>query len=358
MSREHTFGLQWRLAVVYLVVAVFGPALTAGGYFAGTSLGLNPYAALAVGLAAGVILGLAGSAAGFFIARSVKLRLWEAGRMAGLIAGGNLQARIPPGPPDEVGWLEEQLNLMAGHLETAVGELRSLAEQNRLLGEEAGRGAALEERARLARDLHDTVNQQLFALAMRLAALRRRMKGKGMETAERELEKLETLARLAHSQTREVIMQLRPVSLERQGLRAALQEYIAGLAAREGWIAGQEIDADLDLPPGARAAENLFRIAQEALNNTARHARACNVGVALTMMEKGIVLRITDDGCGFNPLAGVHPTAVGLSSIRERAVALEGCCRIDSTPGEGTTITVIVPPEAGEGENDDPGFAS
>lgn len=355
MSQERTFGLQWRLAVVYLAVAFFGPALVAGGYYAGIALGLTSSSALGVGLAISVILGLAGAVTGFTIARSVKLRLWEAGRMAGLIARGDLRARIPPGPPDEVGWLEEQLNLMAGHLETAVGELRILAEQNRLLGEEAGRGAALEERARLARDLHDTVNQQLFALAMRLAALRRRMNDHQAGAAVQELAELETLARLAHSQTREVIMQLRPVSLEKQGLGAALQEYVNGLAAREGWAVEQDLDRDLR--PGVQVSENLFRIAQEALNNTARHAHARRVSVVLTRLEEGFLLRVTDDGCGFDPLARVRPTAVGLSGIRERSAAVGGCCRIDSAPGRGTEITVIVPQEAGGGESDDPGFA-
>lgn len=351
MSQERTFGLQWRLAAVYLAAAFLGPALVAGGYFAGTALGLAPYPALGVGLAAGVILGLVGAAAGSIIARSVKLRLWEAGRMAGLIARGDLQVRIPPGPPDEVGWLEEQLNLMAGQLETAVGELRSLAEQNRLLGEEAGRGAALEERARLARDLHDTVNQQLFALAMRLAALRRRMDEKGVKAEGRELEELEALARQAHSQTREVIMQLRPVSLEQQGLGRALQEYVNGMAAREGWAVRREIDPALQ--PGAHVEENLFRIALEALNNAARHADARNICVKLARTDGGILLRITDDGSGFDPLAGARPAAVGLPGIRERAVSMGGCCRIESAPGRGTEITVIAPLQGRGGENDD-----
>lgn len=350
MSQERFFGLQWRLSAVYLAAGLCGPSLVAGVYLVGTALGIKAGTALAVATAAGIGLGLFGAVAGFMIARSVKLRLWEAGRMAGLIARGDLRARIRPGPPDEVGWLEQQLNLMAGHLETAVEDLRNLAEQNRLLGEEAGRGAALEERARLARDLHDTVNQQLFALAMRLAALRRRVEEKGASNAAaaRELDTLESMAREAHSQTRELIMQLRPVTLEQQGLGAALREYATGTAAREGWQA--ELEIEQSIGPGGGAEEALFRIAQEALNNSARHARAHRIQVKLARIDEGILLCIADDGRGFDPRTAVRPTALGLPGIRERTAALGGSCRINSAPGRGTEISVLIPFRSEGGE--------
>ena len=231
MSLERSFGLQWKLAFIYLAVGLLSSALIGAGYLVGNYLGLRPASALGAGLAAGIAVGLGGSAAGFLVARAMKLRLWEAGHMAGRIARGDFSARLPVGPADEVGWLEEQLNQMAGHLEAAVGELRTLAEQNRRLAEEAGRGAAMEERARLARDLHDTVNQQLFALAMRAAAVRRTLdQVEGLAASVTpDLAALEELARQAHSQTRELILQLRPVTLDQQGLGPALREYVGAL---------------------------------------------------------------------------------------------------------------------------------
>ncbi len=350
MSEERFFGLQWRLAAVYLAAGFFSPLLVVGGYLVGTYLGLPPNAALGVGFAAGVSVGVAGAVAGSLTARSVKLRLWEAGRMAGRIAGGDLQARLNTGPSDEVGWLEEQLNRMAGQLETAVGGLRELAEQNRKLGEEAGRGAALEERARLARDLHDTVNQQLFALAMRAAAARSRVIEIGGAAAAvgPELESLENLARQAHSQTRELILQLRPVTLEQQGLGAALQEYVTNTAAREGWEITREIDLSIRI--GESTGENFFRVAQEALNNIARHACASRVRVRLARVKEGIILSVKDNGVGFDPRAGARPTAVGLPGIRERVAAMGGKCLIDSAPGQGAELTVIAPVEAEGGD--------
>lgn len=351
MSQERILGLQWRLAVVYLAAGLCGPALVAAGYLAGTALGLRPLTALAIGLAAGVAVGIGGAFTGAMVARSVKLRLWEAGRMADRIARGDLEARINPGPPDEVGWLEEQLNRMALHLETAVAKLRNLAEQNRLLGEEAGRGAALEERARLARDLHDTVNQQLFVLTMRTAAARRLLEKVGGEALSLipELESLETLARQAHSQTRELILQLRPVKLETEGLAAALQEYVTSTAAREGWETEVEIDPSIRY--GGAIGESLFRIAQEVLNNMARHAGAGSIRVKLAQKGQEVTLVMADDGAGFNPKAGVRPSAVGLAGIRERVAALGGSCRIDSAPGRGTEIAVTVPVDSEGGGN-------
>lgn len=350
MSQERVLGLQWRLALIYLAVGIFSSAAVAAGYLLGIYLNLYPNTALAVGVISGLAVGLAGAVIGSLLARSVKLRLWEAGRMAGRIASGDFRARLNPGFPDEVGWLEAQLNQMAGQLEAAVSELRNLAEQNRRLGEEAGRGAALEERARLARDLHDTVNQQLFALTLRTAAARRRLEQMEGETAALipELDSLEELARQAHSQTRELTLQLRPVTLEQQGLGAALREYISSSAAREEWIAIQEID--LTIRPGGPVAEGLFRIAQESLNNIAKHACARTIRVKLTREAEGIMLRISDDGRGFDKGRAFRPTAVGLSGVKERVASMGGRYAIESTPGRGTELTVVVPLETEGGE--------
>ena len=164
-----------------------------------------------------------------------------------------------------------------------------------------------------------------------------------------ELDSLEELARQAHSQTRELILQLRPVTLEQQGLGAALEEYVTGAAARESWELVREID--LSIRPAGQAGESFFRIAQEALNNIARHACAGRVRVRLARVEEGILLSITDDGAGFDPGAAARPTAVGLPGIRERAAAMGGRCIVKSAPGRGTELTVVAPVVAEGGES-------
>src|SRR5690606_31385948 len=140
----------WRFGAAQFVCAAGAVALTAGGFIAMRYAGSGEAAALAGGALLGVAAAISGAVFTVIMARTVKLRLWEAGDFATRIARGDLGYRLIPGPADEIGWLESRLNDMAGHLETAVADLRRLAEQNERLAEQAGRGAALEERARLA----------------------------------------------------------------------------------------------------------------------------------------------------------------------------------------------------------------
>ncbi|HYG57142.1 MAG TPA: histidine kinase [Symbiobacteriaceae bacterium] len=347
---QYSLGLQWKLAAVYLAVGLLSTGMVAAGYYAGTAFGMAPASALGAGIAAGLVVGLLGSITGFMMARTLKRRLWEAGDMASRIARGDFGARLPMGNGDEVGWLEEQLNAMASHLETAMHNLQQLAEQNRRLAEEAGRGAALEERARLARDLHDTVNQQLFVLAMRAAAARKRLERGDVEAVAPDLATLEELARQAHGEARKLILQLRPTTLEQQGLGPALAEYVKATAAKEGWQVEDGIDQTVRV--GGKAGENLFRVAQEALNNVSKHAMAHTVWVRLERNAQGVLLQLRDDGQGFDPRAGVRPTAVGLAGMQERVEALGGTLRVRSSRSEGTEVTVTLPPQAEGGDSE------
>ncbi len=343
MKHERTLGLQWRQAFIYLMVGAGSALATLAAYQASRNFNLDLYGSLALAFGAGLLVGLCGAVAGSLITRTVKLRLWEAGRMAGRIARGDYRARVEPGPDDEIGWLEEQLNFMADQLESAVSSLRELAEQNRRLGEEAGRGAVLEERMRLSRDLHDTVNQQLFVLAMRVAALKKRLEKNDtkVESLVTEMEKLEGIARQAHSQIRELILQIRPVTLEKEGLGPALEEYVKNTAEHEGWQVKTRID--IKIQQAAPVSEGLFRIAQEALNNISKHASAQGIEVCLGLEKGEIKMEIGDNGIGFDPKKKIRPTAVGLSGIRERIKAIGGRLEIESAPGEGSCIIVTVP---------------
>lgn len=348
MNGQRELGLQWKLAVLYLMTGMLSAAAMALGYYMGITNGLSPASASGAGIAAGLAAGLAGSAVGFFVARGIKLRLWEAGDMASRIARGDFSARLTVTAQDEIGMLEEQLNQMAGHLETAVAELDHLAEQNRELAEVCGFGAALEERAKLARDLHDTVNQQLFALSMRAAGARRRLEKMGGEAAALvpELATLEELARQAHGEARKLILQLRTTTLEQQGLGPALSEYIKITAVKEGWVLDNDVDEELRLM--GPQAENLFRVAQEALNNVSKHARADRVTVTLERRENGVFLSIKDNGRGFDTRGPVRPTAVGLVGMQERMAAMGGQLKVRSEVGKGTEVLVTLPlPEEG-----------
>lgn len=345
MSKTRSFGLQWRLAAIYVASGAGSAAAALISYYTAMQAGWESWPAAATGFCAGLAIGFACAVAGSLITRSVKLRLWDAGSMAGRLARGDYSARLQQGRDDEVGWLEEQLNLMAKQLEEAISSLQVLAEQNRQLGEEAGRGAALEERMRLARDLHDTVNQQLFVLSMRTAAIKNKLhkENSGQNAAElvKEAEAVEELARLAHSQIRELILQIRPIALEKEGLADTLSEYYRRASESEPWELSLDIDqtARVSGPVG----EGLFRIAQEALNNIVKHAGASMVKVGLQENHGSISLSVEDDGCGFELKAPRKPSSIGLRGIKERVKALNGEILIESAPGSGTKIIALIP---------------
>ena len=143
MQVQPSVGLQWKIGLFQLATSFVACIATGLSFLLARQAGAPEAAALTTGLGLGVLVALAGSGAGFWWARTIKFRLWEAGDLATRIAQGDLKHRLVPGPPDELGWLEHQLNAMAGHLERAVAELRDLADQNRRLAEQAGRGAAL-----------------------------------------------------------------------------------------------------------------------------------------------------------------------------------------------------------------------
>ena len=206
----------------------------------------------------------------------------------------------------------------------------------------AGRriAAAEEGRRRVAREIHDDFSQRLAALALSLHGVRKAQPEGDPRRAELDdiagglAELGEDLRRLSHD--------LHPAALERRGLAVALRDHCAEVERRQG------LPVDLDLkgiagsfPPEVALA--LYRIVQEALANTVRHAGAKTVKVALRATSNTARLTVTDDGRGFDPDAARRSGGVGLVSLEERAQLLGGRCRITSAPGAGTRIEVAVP---------------
>ena len=347
------FGVQWRFLYSHVEVAVGAAVVTA--LLVGIPL-LRGYGLLTAGLSAllALILSILGGAwLALGAARGVKLRLRETSRFASALARGDYRWRIvlPPadsaGRTDEIDQLAAELNFMADSLEGAIAELRALAERNRSLAEESGRLAALEERTRLARDLHDTVNQQVFALSMQAASARRRLEAADSDPAQAGevaalLDEVEGLARSAHRQMRDLILQLRPTTLEQQGLAPALEEYVRTFTEGQGLGCVCRIECSGSF--GLAVEEALFRITQEALNNVAKHSKAKKVEVALTLdASRHVVLTVTDDGRGFDQSVPARATALGLRGLRERAAALGGRVKVTSAPGQGTKVEASFP---------------
>lgn len=231
-----------------------------------------------------------------------------------------------------------------------VGTVSDVTDQRR--GEEERRRllaglvrAQEEERRRIAAEIHDDPVQAMTAVEMRLESLRRRIDG-GAER--RALEQLTASVSAAIARLRRLLVDLRPPRLDREGLAPALRALLDRLRAETGVDANFEDRTLHEIPSDTRTV--LYRIAQEALANVRKHAEALEARVTMAERDGGILLRVRDDGRGFDPerAAEEQPGHLGLVSMRERAELVGGKFRITSTPGAGTTVEAWVP---GEGED-------
>lgn len=201
--------------------------------------------------------------------------------------------------------------------------------------------AGQEERNRLARDLHDSVKQQLFAIQTSAATVQQRFDA-DVAGAKQALEQVRCAARDAMTEMQVMLDQLRAAPLENVGLIEALKKQCETLGFRSG--AKVEFQP-AELPPSEAfvpgAHEAILRAAQEALANVARHARAKNVSVRLQPVGGRLTLSIQDDGAGFDPSR--EPSGMGLANIKARAEEFNGVYEMDSRPDAGTTVSFSVP---------------
>jgi PAS domain S-box-containing protein len=266
------------------------------------------------------------------------------------------------------------------HLALALASQAAVAMENAKLYKQAQEAAALEERARLARELHDSVTQALFSMTMHAeaaqmalerdagqpAALRPQggVSGSGSGNGHpdgplrRNLRQLSELSEGALAEMRALIFELRPGALQEEGLAAALRKHTAALSAREG--IGIEVQAPDDrIPLDPDAEEHIYRGAQEALHNVVKHAGAGQVIVRLeadagqpaALRPQGgvsssgrLVLEVQDDGVGFDP-ATVPAGHLGLRTMADRMEQIGGALEIESAPGAGTTVRICAPSE-------------
>jgi signal transduction histidine kinase len=194
--------------------------------------------------------------------------------------------------------------------------------------------AAAGERNRLARDLHDSVKQQVFAAIMQLGAARVLLE-REPHAAHTPVTEAEQLARQAGAELSLLIHELRPVSLDQRGLAETLRAYLADWSRQSQIAVELHAGGERSLAPAAEQA--LLRVAQEALANVARHSQATSVTVELNYDVDAVALAIADNGRGFD--AQTVQKGVGLASMRERLAALGGQLLIESRPGEGTRVT-------------------
>jgi PAS domain S-box-containing protein len=230
-------------------------------------------------------------------------------------------------------------------LAQTIANQAATAIQNAQLYGQARRLAALEERQRLARELHDSVSQVLYGIGLGArtagALLDRAVIAPELRSSLSEpLDYVLSLAEAGLAEMRALIFELRPDSLEREGLVAALSRQAAALRARHRL----QVHTDLceEPPLSFEAKEAFYRIAQEALHNVAKHAQASRVDIQLCRRQGEIVLELADDGVGFDPQAE-YSGHMGLNSMRERAAQIGGTLEVESQAGQGSVVRLRIP---------------
>lgn len=231
-----------------------------------------------------------------------------------------------------------------GHaqLVLAFANQAAVAIENARLYQRAQTLAVLEERQRLARELHDSVSQALYGIALgartaRTLLERDKIDDKGITES---IDYVMSLAQAGLAEMRALIFELRPESLETEGLVAALNKHAEALKARH------QIDVSMDLCDEPRVAldmkETLYRVAQEALQNTIKHAQATRIEVRLVNDDQELVLEVRDNGIGFDATQE-FPGHLGLLSMRERVEGMGGRLLIESASRQGTLIRAWIP---------------
>jgi two-component system sensor histidine kinase UhpB len=239
--------------------------------------------------------------------------------------GANLRLPRSPGAPEEVERLHHAFIRMLERLEAERRRASSAALQ-----------AQEEERARVARDLHDEVNQSLTGLLLRLEAARE----KSPPALAGELAEIRALANKALQELLALARQLRPTALDDLGLKAALDSHVTELGRQSGIRTSFEAEGDIGAVP--RDVQIVaYRVAQEALSNAARHSGAERVRVRLEHSDGSVELSVADDGRGFT--FDQASRGLGLAGMRERALLVNGDLRIESRPEVGTSIRLRVP---------------
>jgi NarL family two-component system sensor histidine kinase LiaS len=273
-----------------------------------------------------IATGIIGAVFGFLTARGLTRRIRTMAEAADAWSQGDFSPVARDNSGDELGQLSRRLNRMAEQLQNLLEARQELA--------------AVEERNRLARDLHDSVKQHVFATAMQLATARTLVDA-DPAAAKAHLAEAEQLTKQSQQELTGLIQELRPAALADRGLGDALRQYAADWSRRAQITAEVRVQGKRPLPLATE--QTLFRVVQEALANVARHSRARRADVHLAFAETAVTLTIRDDGQGFAP--ETTGFGMGLDSMRERVEALGGAWTVTSQPGAGTTVEATVESE-------------
>jgi two-component system, NarL family, sensor histidine kinase LiaS len=270
-----------------------------------------------------------GTLFGFIMSRGLTRRLDQLSSAAEAWSEGDFRPLPSDTSKDEIGSLGRRMRHMAERLQALLQTQQQLA--------------LIEERNRLARELHDTVKQQAFATLMQVRAARNLLDS-DPAAARQHMEEAEALVKTSQQDLGLIIAELRPAALDGKGLAEALQEFA------ETWAQHTRIPIEISIHNKTalplHTEQALYRVAQEGLSNVARHSSASVVRLRLAYAAEQVELSIHDNGVGFDSLDPAV-SGFGLQSMQERLAALSGCLKVESSPGNGTMLTATIPSQGG-----------
>ena len=268
-----------------------------------------------------------GALFGLFTTRQPIRRIRRLALSTKVMAAGDLRSRIPASGSDEISQLEQAFNVMAERLEHAVKAERDAA----------GSMAQRAERTRIARELHDSISQDLFSASLVATGLRKALPP-GTKLR-RQAESMELTLERTRREMRAMLMELRPVALESASLAAALTEMCRAYETQLGVSVAARVEVP-DLSPPVEHA--ILRVVQEALGNAVRHGQPKTIDVAVATAADRITITIRDDGVGFDPGQVAERHGMGLQMMRERVEELGGAIHVESAPSKGTSVRVTM----------------
>jgi signal transduction histidine kinase len=251
------------------------------------------------------------------------------------VTAGDLNVTVPVISQDELGELAESFNQMTGELNSRTQQLSQTSNELEIK-ETQLKVVALEERQRLARELHDSVSQALYGIALGARTARTLLERDPAKAIE-PLDYVLSLAEAGLAEMRALIFELRPESLQNEGLVAALTKQTDAVRTRHKLdvVTSFCLEPDISLD----TKETLYRITQESIYNVIRHASASRIDLTLKVESGKLILEVKDNGKGFDP-QGFFPGHLGLQSMRERVVNINGTFQIISQPNQGTVVRV------------------
>jgi signal transduction histidine kinase len=243
----------------------------------------------------------------------------------------------------QIAHVHRQAEAARQHNQDLLADLQSAHRQLQDHAAQLEELAVMQERGRLARELHDSVTQTAFSMTLAVQAAQLLWNRDAGQVAA-QLDRVVELARDASREIQTIVKQLRPASIAEAGLPEAMRTYLAERQARDGLIARLEVHEARELPWPATVTLGLYRIVQEAVNNVIKHAGTREVTIRLNLCDQPACIEVIDRGAGFvvNELTPQRGH-MGLASMAERARELGWTLTIDSQPGEGTCVKVLAP---------------